>query len=153
MQKGYSHAVTEERIARVMAMMRDLTFRRGETAKELAKEWDLHPQRVAEITAEASRRARAEILNPDHVTVTVGQRMEQIVTGGEDRDAVAAGKVWAQLAGAMPDVKVQVTDGTARFGVVAVPELAARLRERLEPAALAELVRLLTGDVKGELPE
>lgn len=63
-------ALTETRLAHIVGLMLGLKFRTGSTARKLAKEWDLSEKRVRELTAEASKRVRAQI-NPDAVVAEV----------------------------------------------------------------------------------
>lgn len=114
---GYSRApapLTEERVAHIMTMMRGLLFRTGDTVKELAKEWDLCEQRVRELTAEASRRVKAEVMNPEQVGATVGMALEKTLhramEEGDHRNVIAAAKTWQELAipvqgGGLPQFK------------------------------------------------
>lgn len=101
---GQTDTVTEQRLAIISTMMRALTFRRGKTAKELAQKWDLSLARVHELTAEASKRVRAEVLDPDHVGATVGNALETVIEralkAGDRRTVVEAARVWAQISGA-----------------------------------------------------
>ena len=54
-------ALRDLRIDHIVELMRDFAFRRGKTAKELAKEWGLSLSYVHKLTAEASKRARAYV--------------------------------------------------------------------------------------------
>lgn len=60
-------AATEARIIEIVDLMMRCRFRRGRTVKELAQRWELTEQRVRLLTAEASRRVRAQLGDPDEV--------------------------------------------------------------------------------------
>jgi hypothetical protein len=95
----------EARIEHIAELMRSLRWRTGETGKVLARQWDLSEQRLRELAAEASRRVRAEVTDPDRVSVSVGVVLESALVGAlEDKDwrAVAAvAKTWGEIAGAI----------------------------------------------------
>lgn len=95
-------------------MMRTLTFVRGKSGKELAKAWALSEQRVAELCAIASKRVRAEIADPERVTVDVCHALEKVLREaldmGDWKSVVAAGKTWATIVGAVAPARLQVTD-------------------------------------------
>ncbi len=62
---------TEIRIAYIVDLMIRLRFRRGATVRRLAAEWQLTEKRVRELTAEASKRVRAQLSDADEVAVEV----------------------------------------------------------------------------------
>lgn len=69
--EGPEHtALTEARLAHIVGLMLSLKFRTGSTARKLAKEWGLSEDWVHKLTAEASKRVRAQI-NPDAVVAEV----------------------------------------------------------------------------------
>ena len=106
------HGPNECRIEHIANMMRELKFKRGDTAKALAKEWGLQLNAVHHMTAEASKRVSKELLNPDAVKVNIGEKLLQIADEGmrfegEPKDVAAhrklvveAGKVLFHLTGA-----------------------------------------------------
>lgn len=120
--------------------MRTLKFRTGVTIKLLAKEWDLCEQRVGELSAEASRKVRAEIADPNRVQATVctvlERIMEEAMADGDRRSAIDAAKQWAIISGAAAAVKHEVAQVPAR----SADELLRVLRQRL--TELEELRKL-----------
>lgn len=91
-------------------MMRDLTFRRGSTAKELAERWHLSHDEVRRITAEASRLVASEVTDRDATTADVGVVVRQLVCDPkiEPRDRVKAAEVWSRLAGIFAAERLEV---------------------------------------------
>lgn len=104
MADGSRTAAVEARIDHIAELMRSLKWRRGDTYKELAKEWALSEQYLRELAAEASRRVRAEITDPDRVTASVGVALEIALEGAVgDRDwkgVAQVARTWSEIAGA-----------------------------------------------------
>jgi nucleoid DNA-binding protein len=117
-------------------LMRGLAFVKGRTVKRLAAEWGLSEQRVRELSAEASKRVRAELTDPDRVTVTVCGYLERTLRDArKDRDhraVVAAAKAWAELAGLVVQ-RHEVTAAAVSL-VAADPAQAADLYEAMARA-------------------
>jgi hypothetical protein len=109
-------------------------FIRGRTPRELAAAWGLTYQALRDISAEASRRVRAE-LNGDHVAVYAAEKLERIADDVkvEPRDRVAALKLLVEISGAAMPAKhdVSVTAMT--------PEQARERLRELAPDVLAAL--------------
>jgi hypothetical protein len=107
------NAVTEGRIEHICKMMRTLRWRRGETVTVLAVEWDLSEKRIRELSAEASKRVRAEIMDPDEVSATVGAAVAEVLQrslADDDRkSAIDAAKAWADISGAKAPQRVEAT--------------------------------------------
>ena len=74
----------EERVLHVMSDMRALRWVRGKSGPVLAAEWGLHPQTLKEIAAEAWRRVRAEIMDPERAGPDIVQTIERVM-----RDSMA----------------------------------------------------------------
>ena len=96
----------ENRIHAIMDLMRALQWRRGTTGQQLAAQWGLHEQRVKELSAEASKRLRAEYEDPDRAVVSVYTTLETVMQDGatsgipgEKAAAVAAARLMAELSG------------------------------------------------------
>lgn len=110
-------AITEARIAKIAAMMRNLEWRRGETGRTLEVEWNLSTSRIEHLAAEASRRVRAEVLDPDQVSETVACALDRImrdaIKDDDRKNAIAAGKVWAVIAGAVAPKKIEHSGSVA----------------------------------------
>lgn len=99
-------AEVEGRIQVIMQAMRDLQWRRGKSQTEYAERWNISEQRVRELSAEASKRVRAEYEDPDRAVVSVYTTLEAVMADGassqvpgEKAAAVAAARLMAELAG------------------------------------------------------
>ena len=127
----HAEAATVVRIEHIAELMRTLRFVRGKTVKRLAAEWGLTEQRVRELSAEASRMVKAEITDPDRVTVTacgyVEWALREAKKAKDTRAIAPLAKAWAELAGTLAPRKVEITGG----GVVAAadPEQQAAIYE------------------------
>ncbi len=110
-------AITEARIAKIAAMMRGLLWRRGESGRALEIEWDLSTSRVEHLAAEASRRVRAEVLDPDAVGETVACALDRVLREAlhdDDRKSVInAAKAWAVIAGSVAPKKIEHSGSVA----------------------------------------
>lgn len=131
--------VTETRLAYIMDLMRRWKWRRGETGAVVAKEWGISEEYVGDLAAEASKRVRAEVTDPSHVSGTVATALAQVLDEGMSAEGaerfsgrrlvVEAAKAWAQIVGAMAPTRTEITTGAAT------------------PAKAAELVREKFGRV------
>ncbi len=99
-------AEVEGRIQVIMQAMRDLQWRRGKSQTEYAERWGISEQRVREMSAEASKRVRAEYEDPDRAVVSVYTTLEAVMADGasssvpgEKAAAVQAARLMAELAG------------------------------------------------------
>lgn len=128
----------ESRVRHIMGMMRRLEWIRGASGESLADEWGLSLSRVEDYSAEASRRVKAEVTDPDHVTSTVCTALDTVLReamadsrkcvmepGGTDaygetkyvevdpnkarKIVIDASKVWADISGATAPKEVKVT--------------------------------------------
>jgi hypothetical protein len=106
---------TEARIQHIEAMMRNFTWRRGLTGRGLAVEWDLCEQRVGELAAEASKRIRQAIMNPEEVNAAVGAALEKALadamTDGNLKVVAQLAKTWADISGASAPKKIEHSGG------------------------------------------
>lgn len=121
---GHTEEV-ERKIDHICSIMRVLKWRRGKTNRELAKEWDLTHDYVTDLASEASKRVRAEIMDPDLVSADVGTALQlvlhaaigKIVNDAPDtsarRDAIEACKTWAMLAGVNAPQKIDLNHGSS----------------------------------------
>lgn len=102
-----------DRVDYIADLMRDLQWRRGKTGKELAQVWGVSKAAVEKYAAEASRRVRAEVQDPDEVGRTVCSALSQVLqktmAKGEYRTTVRAADTWAQIAGAKAAEKHEVS--------------------------------------------
>ena len=107
----HHQAHVEARIAHIADLMRGLKYRKGVTCKALAQEWDLSEQRIWELSAEASKRVRAEVTDPDRVGAKVCTVLERVlddaVDDGDRKSAIDAAKQWAIISGAAAPQRVK----------------------------------------------
>lgn len=104
--QGNAHAPEETpettlKIVEIMGLIREFKFRRGSTAKRLAKKWGVSVDRVHHLATEARKRIRAQLDDPDEIAAEVIPGMLKSF-----RDAVQAGDARgaAALAGQLLDV-------------------------------------------------
>jgi hypothetical protein len=119
-RKSPTEGTTEARVAHIAELMRTLKFKRGKTAKELSKAWDLGIDRVHELTAAASKRVRAEVMNPDRVSADVGTALQitladEMAKGRRKNGRVIAdlARTWMQISGAAAPQEIKVTASAA----------------------------------------
>jgi hypothetical protein len=109
---GKRHALTEMRIAEICRMMRECTFETGKTAKMLAARWHLSEQRIACLTAEASKIVRAEI-DADSVRLEAGSflraTMREAKSVGDRKNLIQAARALIELAGAAAPTRIHAT--------------------------------------------
>ena len=95
----------EARIEYLAERMRRLNFKTGVTVRRCAAEWGYTEQYVRLLSAEASKRVRAELTDPDRVTMTVCGYVEwalRMAKRDHDPKAIAPlAKAWAELAGTL----------------------------------------------------
>lgn len=125
------------RVDYVADLMRELKYRSGVTNKDLAAVWDVPTGYVAQVTTEASRRVRSEVVNEDHVVSTISMNLERLIASavesGDRHAIIKACQVWAQVTGAGAATKVQVQS-----------DLTSMSPEQLQ-ARKAEIIARLTG--------
>ena len=136
-------AITAQRIEHIAGLMRSLTFRRGKTAQRLAAEWSLSLDRVWQLTAEASRMVKAEITDPDRVTVTacgyVEWALREAKKSKDTRAIAPLAKAWAELAGTL----VKKHEVASPKWAEATPDERARMLDAAEVAIGEERRKLL----------
>lgn len=122
-------AVTPEKEARIQhieGLMRDLSWERGKTFRELAAKWCLSEETVKKDSAEASRRVSAAVMDPDSVNACIGSALQRAM-----REAVETGNLnaiakladtWAKVSGSSAPERHEIA---ANIG--ATPEAAAAL--------------------------
>ena len=132
---GETHnATTELRLDAICTLMRALEWRTGETGLELAAEWGVSKSTIAHLAAEASRRVKAEVTDPDRVTATICVALERMMRDaiGDARGgimlatesgtkqespnisrkvAIEAARTWAEVSGAHAPLKLDATMG------------------------------------------
>lgn len=130
---------SEQRIAFIMGMMREWQWKRGVSGPILAKEWGLSADRVKDLAAEASKRVRAEVTDPERVSGTVGSALSKVLhdsmDDGDRKSVIDASKAWAQIVGAMAPQRVDVTATTTDASPAKAAEIMRRRFGAVTPAA------------------
>ena len=94
-----------ERLEVIEQLMRRAQWDRGRTSRALAKEWGVSLEAVNDYAAEASKRVREDVTDPEQVTLSVSAALSTIVResmrDGDRRNAIKAGETWARVAGAL----------------------------------------------------
>lgn len=116
--EGRLRTATEVKVERIAGMMRRLEWVRGETGKELAREWKVGLKWVEELAAIASKRVRAELLeDKDHVGATVGASLswgiQEAVRTGDLSALARLAKIYADAAGVSAAQKIETTVGAS----------------------------------------
>lgn len=131
--KGNSNApaTREERVQLCMRLMRGLKWVRGKTDKFLAKHWGVTETSVHSYSAEAWRRIKTELTDPDATAATVCVALERVVRENAPRGlagaryVIDASKTWAAIAGAGAPTRVEI----GALATMSDAELDARRRE------------------------
>lgn len=109
-----ARARVQARIDHICTLMRNVKWIRGVTSEALAKEWGISIDRMRELSAEASRIVRAEVVDPDAVTETVTTTLADIMRSahdqGDHKSAVAAARAWADITGASSAIRVRISE-------------------------------------------
>lgn len=104
-------AKTEIRIEEIAATLRDGSYRNGSTLRDFAAKWGLTLDVVHTLSAQASKRVRAEVTDPDRVAAKGFAMLESIADearhGADDKGnnaghlaiAVKATAEWMKLSG------------------------------------------------------
>lgn len=125
--------------------MRRCQWERGRTNRALAEQWGCSVGAVNDYAAEAARRVRAEVLNPDEVQETVCTALSAVIREGmrdKDRRAViAAGDVWTRIVGARSPERVEHRITAEQLQALPPAEERAKLLEARE--AIDERLRQL----------
>ena len=135
---------TEEKIDYITGLMYSGVWRRGGTAKLLAKEWNLSPEAVRRFSAEASRVVKRHIMDPDSAAVDVTLAIREALEGAlEDSESlrlskeglkardqvIAACKAYSDIVGVTAPIRVEVDT------------------KKATPEAARELMRKMCGNV------
>lgn len=130
-----SSDLVDQRVKHIEEMMRTARWERGRSNRELAAAWAVTVASVNAYAAEASRRVRAEVTDPDSVQVTICGALHTIVRDGlaeADRTAVIrAADVWSRVSGARAPDKLDVAEVDPLHGLN-LAEKSAWCRERAE---------------------
>lgn len=111
---GSAPPTKEGRVQHCMALMREIRWKRGVTDKELARGWGVDVMAVRQYSAEAWRRIKAEVTDPDSTASTVCMALEKVVEEASTkglaghRSVIEAGKAWAAIAGAGAPTRVEL---------------------------------------------
>lgn len=114
-EPGIVHqGLTESRIEIIAQRMRALTWVRGKTGPELAREWGVSKRTLEGLAGEASRRVRAELTDLDGAHVDILGALRRVVSEGFEtgdlKAVVHASKTYAQVVGAMAPTKIAVRE-------------------------------------------
>lgn len=116
--------ITRSRIAHIVDLMREGQFRRGKTAKALAKDWDLSEDYLFELTAEASKRVRKQLTNADELAAEViPGLLSTYHTAVDDNDAKAVhslGGLLLDMAGLKAPKKLEHSSKDGLGGLLAL---------------------------------
>jgi len=103
---GLAPPTKEERVQLCMKLMRTGRWRRGITEKNVAAHWGLSEDSVRAYSAEAWRRVRTEVTDPDATAATICSALEAVIVEAKGkglaghRSIIEAGKAWAAISGA-----------------------------------------------------
>ena len=150
-----------DRIEYVMDLMRNLQWRRGKSAPEIARCWGVSTGLVEGYSSEGRRRVLAEVTNPEDVGIKVSTALEEVIDGAradiEARDGVgdarraiiAAAKTWSEVTGSHAPNKVRLEVSVKSLSA---EELRAQTVEAMRVLAAddPQLLVELAGDVEGE---
>lgn len=91
----------ESRVDYIVDIMERLDWKRGKTAKVLAKAWGLSEKTVEGYSSEASRRVTADKDTATRdITVAMQKLLQQALAAGKAKDAAMVGKLLADVSGA-----------------------------------------------------
>jgi len=76
---GNPDTLSLSRLQECMQLMREMKWFRGKTVYQLAEKWEVHEAQAKAISAEASKRVRAELENRDEVAVKLIDTVEKIL--------------------------------------------------------------------------
>lgn len=130
----------EGRVQMCMKLMRAGRWRRGTTDRNVAAHWGLKIDTVQSYSAEAFRRLRTEVTDPDSVQATVCSALEDIIHEARGkglaghRSIIEAGKAWAAISGAGAPTRIEL----GALANMTEDELEARRKEILARLAEAE---------------
>lgn len=160
------------RVTHIMDLMSRFEFKRGETAQKLAEQWGLSLEYVYQLTAEASRRVSAAVMDADTVRAKIGTALERVLDVSirddglagekpkfaEERTIIANRKVivdaataWSRIAGADAPKRTEITG--ADGGPV---QTTTRVVDGLSEEQINEVIRLKALELANEskqLPE
>ncbi len=149
----YSLSANQERILEVCDMMRDFTFKRGKTVRELAKKWGVSWDYAAHLTGQASRIVREELTNADHVGATIGEALLRIVDEGMEgplknrKMVIFAAKLLTEISPGLRAPTEQTVSVRKADGLPDDPDELRKLAHRLMEREAEEGVREYTGEI------
>ena len=82
----------EDRVSHIAAMMRALKWQRGKSGPVLAVSWSMSPDSVKHISAEAWRRVRAEIMDPERAGPDIVRTISRVMSDSMADADLADGK-------------------------------------------------------------
>lgn len=103
-KKRTPQGTREARVQHIEGLMRTFKFKRGKTVRDLAKTWGVSEVYCRELSAAASKRIAAAVMEPDAVNAIVGSALEEIIArcmpAKKYREVIEASKAWAHISGA-----------------------------------------------------
>lgn len=105
--------IVDERVLLIEGLMRRAAWDRGRSNRVLAQQWGCTVSAVNDYAAEAARRVRAEVTDPEMVETTVCAALSTVVRDGmrdsDRRSVIRAADVWSRIVGARaPEARVEV---------------------------------------------
>lgn len=103
-------AEVADRVEFIADLMESLVWKRGKSAKVLAKAWNLSKSAVENYSAEASRMVTADRDTAARdISVICASMMAKAYRDGKAKDAAVIGKLWAEVSGANAPQKQEIT--------------------------------------------
>ncbi len=148
---GDRHGIAEARIEEIAATLRDCSFRNGVTLQGFAAKWGLAIHRVHELSAQASRKVRAELTDPDRATARGFSRLEKIADEAmdeADKDGNNASHRKVAIAATEAFFKLSGLAAPTKAAVSVSGDLSGLSDEQLEARAKELVARLAKGSKK-----
>jgi predicted transcriptional regulator len=140
----------DQHVVTIADMMRSLAWKRGESNRELAKEWGVSVAAVNDYAAEASRRVRAEVTDVGEVTGTVATvlagNLERASEAREYGDVAKLADVWTRITGARAPERHEHAVVIAQFEALPRDGKLRWIRERIAKLQAAEAALLGAGE-------
>lgn len=127
-------ATRSQKVAFVARLMRELRWETGETGPILARAWKTSKDVLKQIGAEAHRRVKDEVTDPDVVGRTVAAALVLVIRRGLQEEGelgtvVRAAKVWSDITGASAAIRIRIA--TAPVEELSDEELLEEAREAM----------------------
>jgi hypothetical protein len=111
---GLPPPTREERVQLCMRLIRRMKWRKGITDHNIARHWGVSVSLIHSYSAEAFRRVRAEVTDPDSTGATVGVALDRVIREASTkglaghRSIIEASKAWAAISGATAPTRIEV---------------------------------------------